>query len=249
MMDLATAIPALRRAMTPAAEAQAMARFARDPSLNRQMQAFARAVERAPDLNAALRDPRVLGVLLPALGLPEGVNQAGLAARALVADPKDPQGLLARLPDRRWKSVAETLNLAERGLEGLRDPKLHATLADGLRRMAWRQELDQRHPGIADAMAFQERAGTVRGPYDVLGDPVLRRVVTGALGLPPQLALQSVEAQARTLNGRFDVAKLQDPRQAARMAERYLLAAGASASPWGGGAAVLPGFPAGGLLA
>jgi len=142
--------------------------------------------------------------------------------------------------------VAETLNLAERGIEGLRDPKVQSMLAEGLRGAAWREELEQQVPGIGDAMVFEQRAATVHGPFDVLADPVLRRVVTGALGLPPELALQSVEAQARTLAARFDMAKLQNPKEVARMAERYLLSVGTSAATPVG----LPGFglPAGGLL-
>jgi hypothetical protein len=95
-------------------------------------------------------------------------------------------------------------------------------------------------------VAFQGRAARARSTLDVLGDPVLRRVVTGALGLPPQLALQSVEAQARAVSARLEVARLQDPREAARIAERYVLAAAGSAS--GAGGVGLPGLPTGGLL-
>src|SRR3712207_8525705 len=49
-------------------------------------------------------------------------------------------GLLSRLPDSRWKAAAATLNLRERGVAALRDPKVQASLADGLRRLAWRSE-------------------------------------------------------------------------------------------------------------
>ena len=79
-------------------------------------------------------------------------------------------------------------------------------------------------------MAFRERAARAKTAFDVLGDPVLRRVVTGALGLPQQLALQSVEAQARTLTSRLDVAKLQNPREVAKLAERYVVAAAGAAT-------------------
>ena len=233
MADAGTAIPALRLALTPGVEARALARLARDPQLARQMQQFTHALEKAPDLKTALRDPRVLGVLLPALGLADAVDQPGLALRALTADPKDRKGLLARLGDRRWKAAAETLNLATRGLAALRDPKIQATLADGLRRLTWQQGLDAGQPGLSDALAFRERAARAKTAIDVLGDPVLRRVVTGALGLPQQLALQSVEAQARTLTSRLDVAKLQNPREVAKLAERYVVAAAGAASEAG----------------
>ncbi|MBX6747241.1 MAG: DUF1217 domain-containing protein [Acetobacteraceae bacterium] len=225
MADVATAIPALRRALAPGAEEKALARLAKDPQINRQLDQFAKAVAKATDLKAALRDPRVLNVLLPALGLPDAVGQAGLAVRALTEDPADPNGLLAKLPDKRWKDAAQTLNLKERGLEALRDPKMQAVLADGLRRLSWQKELDADHPGISDAMLFEQRAASVKSAYELLSDPVLRRVITGALGLPQEIAIQPVETQARAITSRLDLSKLQNPREVAKLAERYVVAA------------------------
>ena len=248
MGDAAGAIPALRRALAPGAETKALARLAKDPRLSREMEDFAKAAAKATDAKAALRDPRVLNVLVPALGLPDAVGQPGLAMRALLADPKDADGLLARLPDTRWKAAAAALNLRERGVAALRDPKVRASLADGLRRLAWQGELDSAQPGVGDALLFRERASSAKSAYDVLGDPVLRRVVTAALGLPPGIAVQSVEAQARAVTSRLDLKKLQDPREVAKLAERYVVAAansgtGAAASP------LLGLIPAGSLLA
>jgi Protein of unknown function (DUF1217) len=247
MGDAATAIPALRRALAPGTEAKALARLAKDPQITRQLEQFSKAVAKAPDLKTALRDPRVLNVLLPALGMPDAVGQAGLAQRALTADPAAKDGLLARLSDTRWKSAAETLNLAKGGIAALRDPKLQTTLAEGLRRLTWQKGLDAEQPGLGDALSFQERAAKVKTAYDVLGDPVLRRVVITALGLPQQIAVQSVEAQARAVTSRLDLAKLQDPKEVAKLAERYVVAAAGSTTATG--TAGLPGLLGAGLLA
>lgn len=249
MGDAATAIPALRRALAPGAEEKALARLAKDPQITRQMDQFAKAVAKAPDLKTALRDPRVLNVLLPAMGMPDAVGQAGLAQRALTADPAATDGLLAKLTDTRWKTAAQTLNLAKGGIEALRDPKLQATLSEGLRRLSWQNGLDAGQAGLGDALIFRERAATAKTAYAVLGDPVLRRVVTTALGLPQQIAVQSVEAQARAITSRLDLGKLQDPKEVARLAERYVVAAAGSASTTSTGTTVLSGLLAGGLLA
>ena len=72
-------------------------------------------------------------------------------------------------------------------------------------------------------MLFLERAAKAKTSVDLLGDTILRRVVTGALNLPQQIAVQSVEAQMRAVDSRFKVAKLQNPREVARLAERYLV--------------------------
>jgi len=248
--DAAGAIPALRRALAPGAESKALARLAKDPQLVREMDAFAKAAAKAADVKAALRDPRILDVLLPALGLPDAVGQPGLALRALTADPKQADGLLARLPDSRWKEAAATLNLHERGIAALRDPKVQASLADGLRRMAWKSELDAGQPGIGDALLFRDRASAATNAYAVLADPVLRRVVTTALGLPQAIVVQPIETQARAITARLDLAKLQDPREVAKLAERYVVAAAGNGGTAAGASSALLGLlPAGGLLA
>jgi hypothetical protein len=229
---MSDAIAAFRRATREGEEANALGRLAKEPEQRRAMDQFRRAVDRATDLRAALRDPRVLNVLAMALGIPEAAQQPGLAQRALTADPSERDGLLARLPDKRWREAAAALNLRDRGVAALRDPAIQARLAEGLQRAAWQKELEASHPGLGDAVIFRERAERgIRSTYQILGDPVLRRVVTGALGMPPQLALQEVEAQARAVEAKLDVAKLRDGREAQRLAERYLLARGAEARP------------------
>ena len=250
MSGAGDAIPALRRALAPGAESKALARLAKDPQLARELDAFAKAAAKATDVKAALRDPRILNVLLPALGLPDAVGQPGLALRALTADPTSPDGLLARLPDSRWRAAAATLNLHEKGVEVLRDPKVQASLADGLRRLAWRRELDAGQPGIGDAMLFRERASAATGAYAALADPVVRRVLTTALGLPQAIVVQPIETQARALTARLDLGKLQNPREVAKLAERYVVAAaGGGGAAGGAGSHLLGLFPAGGLLA
>lgn len=224
MADAAAAVAAFRRALKPGEEERALGRIASEPQQKRAMEQFKRAVDRAPDVKAALRDPRVLQVITTALGIPEGANQAGLAIRVLLSNLGDSKSLANTIGDKRWKSAAETMQLASRGIAALRDPQMQAGLADGLRRAQWNQNLETEQPGLGDAVLFKERATAVdNNIYAVLGDPIIRRVVTGALGLPPQIAFQSVETQARAVAARLDIRKLEDPKQVQRLAERYLM--------------------------
>jgi hypothetical protein len=219
----ATAIPALRRAAAEGAEAKALGRLSKDAEIGRAMQAFRVVVAKTNDLAKALRDPRVLGVLLPAMGMADAVGQPGLAARALTADPNDAKGLLARLSDGRWKETAVALDLHRRGIAGLRDPQVQAKLEQGLKTVRWHAELDGANPGVSDALYFRRQAASADGVYAILGNPVLRRVVTGALGLPAAIAVQPIETQARAVTTRLDLADLKDAAKVARLAERYVL--------------------------
>lgn len=230
-VDGATAVLALRRASRADAETKGVGQMAKDSSVKLAIARFTEGVSRAKDVQAALRDPRVLAVLLPALGLPDAVDMPGLAARALASDPADAGSVASRLSDTRWKSAAATLNLAARGMDALRDPAVQNKLASSYTAYQWRLSKDTEAGGISDALYFRNRMATGKalGVYEVLGNSVLRRVVTGALGLPDALAIQEVTTQARAVTSRLDLSKLTDPRQATKLAERYIMAANGGA--------------------
>ncbi len=71
----------------------------------------------------------------------------------------------------------------------------------------------------------------------MLGDPVLRELVTTALGIPKQIAFQTIEAQEKAITDRVNLAKFKTPAFVEQFTRRYLVAAGAaagSASPTAG---------------
>jgi len=227
--NAATAIPALRRATEAGAEAKGIAQERRDPVTLTALAQFRQALDKAGSIEAALTDPRILKVVMPALGLPDQAGNAGLARRALLSDPGDAAGLASRLGPT-WRAAAATLGVHETGLAGLRDPAIVQRLSDAFLKYQYRTGLDAQQAGLADALYFLESARNADDVFDVLGDPVLRRVVTGALGLPDQIAVQSVEAQGRAVAARLKVETLQDDRAVRKLAERYLIAAASRAA-------------------
>jgi hypothetical protein len=227
--NAAAAIPALRRATEDGAEAKGIAREEKDPVTISALAQFRTALDKAGSIEAALQDPRVLKVLLPALGLAGQEGNGGMVRRALLSDPDDEKGLAAAL-GATWKAAAATLGVFETGLEGLRDPAMVQRLSDAFLKYEYRAGLDEQQAGLSDALYFLESARNAEDVFDVLGNPVLRRVVTGALGLPDQIAVQSVEAQGRAVSARLKVESLQDDRAVRKLAERYLIAAATKAA-------------------
>jgi len=231
--NAATAIPALRRATAAGAEAKGIAREEKDPVTLTALAQFRVALDKAGSIEQALQDPRILKVIMPALGLPDQVGNPGLVRRALLSDPGADGSLATRLGST-WQAAAATLGVHATGLDGLRDPEMVQRMSDAFLKYQYRSGLDEQQAGLSDALYFLESAKTAEDVYDVLGDPVLRRVVTGALGLPDAIAVQSVEAQGRAVASRLKLESLQDDRAVRKLAERYLIAAandaGAAAS-------------------
>jgi len=104
------AVVALRRVTKAGEEAKGLAKEKKDPITLTAVAQFRQALDSARTLDKALSDPRVLKVLLPALGLPDQIGNPGLVKRALLSDPKDPKGVASQLGTT-WKNAAATLNL------------------------------------------------------------------------------------------------------------------------------------------
>lgn len=214
-------VAALRQAV--AGQDRGIAAAAKQPEVQRDIAAFRRAVATAKDPKALLADPAARRVLLTASGLGDQAGYAALATKALLSDPSDSRELANILSDRKWKA-ASTLDFAKQGLAVLRDPKVLDTMASAYAEIVWRKSLDAATPGLSDALTFRATAARARNVDDVLGDATLRRVVTGALGIPQEIAIQPLDTQERAISSRLDVSRLRDPKFVDGLAQRYLIA-------------------------
>lgn len=203
--------------------AREVANTAKQPETQRDIAAFRGAIAKAKTIGEALDNPAVMKVLLTANGLADQIPYAGLAKKVLLSDPDDAKSLVNRLGSARWKSVVQAFDFAKAGIAALKDPALQTRLADGYVEVAWRKGLEKATPGLSDALDFRERAKTFKTAIDILGDPVARRVVTTALGIPQQIAFQELDAQERAVTNRLDLSRLQDQKFVDGLSQRYLL--------------------------
>jgi hypothetical protein len=97
-----------------------------------------------------------------------------------------------------------------------------STITNGYAEVLWRQTLDQQTPGLSNALDFLQRASSFTSALQILGDPVLRAVVTTATGVPQQIAFQDIPAQEQAITSHLDIAKLQDPKFVQGLADLYL---------------------------
>jgi len=117
----------------------------------------------------------------------------------------------------------DEFDFATAGIAALKDSALQTRLADGYVEVTWRKGLEKTTAGLPDALDFRERAKTFKTAIAILGDPVMRRVVTTALGIPQQIAFQELGAQERAITSRLDLSRLQDQKFVDGMSQRYLL--------------------------
>ncbi len=200
-----------------------IATTARQPQVARDIAAFRTAVANAKDPAKLLNNPAALKVLLTANGLADRLDFTALAQKALLSNVKTTTSLVHQLTDPRWKSVVQTYDFANKGLSVLQDPKVLDTIANGYAEITWRQSLDASTPGLSNALSFRAQASGIGSALQILGDSVLRDVVTTALGIPRQIAFQGLPAQEKAITDRLDLSKLKDPHFVDTLTQEYLL--------------------------
>ncbi|MGC9269737.1 DUF1217 domain-containing protein [Acidiphilium sp.] len=194
------------------------------PAVQRQIAAFTKAVNSATSVKQLLSNPTVLNVLLTANGLGSEAGYPALAQKALMSNPSDPNSLANQLSgtNSQWLSTAQTYQFATKGLAIIQQPSAISTITNGYAEVLWRQSLDAQTPGLSNALYFIQNAKNFTSAVQILGDSVMRSVVTTALGIPQQIAYQPLSAQEQSITSGLNISDLQNPKFIQSFADRYL---------------------------
>jgi hypothetical protein len=196
---------------------------AKQPLVQQAIAAFTTAVNNATNIQTALGNPAIQKVLLTASGLSNYIGETGLVQKAFMSNPSDSSSLVNQLGDSTLLSTVQTYNFAQNGLAELQNPKIMATLTNGYAEVTWRQGLDQATPGLSNALTFLSQASSIKSFSDILGNPTNFYVISGALGIPPDIVFQDTAAQEQAINSRVDYSKFQDTSYVTSLTDQYLL--------------------------
>lgn len=224
--------PIVALQIAQANQTQDVAQEAKTPQVARDIATFTKAVQTAKSPAQLLSNPTVLKVLLTANGLGSEASFTALAQKALLSNPNDSKGLANELAstNAQWLSTAQTYDFANKGLSIIQQPKVISAITNGYAEVLWRQSLDNQTPGLSNALDFLQNASKFTSAVQILGDPVMRNVVTTALGIPQQIAFQDLGAQEKAITDHLDISKLQNPKFVQNFADLYLTAMQESAS-------------------
>ncbi len=221
-------IAALQTALST--ETKGVAAAAAEPQTRREIANFRAAVAAAKSPAELLANPDARKVLLTANGLGSQSDYAGLVTKALLSDTTKTGSLASQLSDAQWLATAKTYDFANKGLSVLKTQSSIDSIADGYAEVKWREGLDAQTPGLSNAIDFRSRAATITSADQVLGDSTLREVVTVALGIPKEIAYQSLQAQEAAITKRLDLTRFKSPAFVEQFTRQYLIAAGSAAS-------------------
>jgi hypothetical protein len=197
----------------------------KSPEVVRETTRYRKVISNAKTLDDVLKDPIARKVLLGANGLADQADYLGLVKKALSSDPSKADSLAYKIKgvNGRWLEMVSKYNFAQFGISKIKTTEgIEETISNYVEEKRL-DMLDAQLPGLGSAVLFKRVAPTLDSAIKILGNALGREVVTTALGLPKQLAVQSLEAQQKAIQQRLDASKLKDPAFADKIAQRYLI--------------------------
>jgi hypothetical protein len=179
---------------------------------------------KAKSVDDLMNNRRFMEVALSAFGLESEIDKKGLLKKVLMSDLADQNSYANRMNDQRYRDLASTLRFKDFGTKGVQLPGVMDGIAARYIKNEFQKAQGDASPGLREAMYFQENAAKINSPWAILGDKVLREVVTTTLGIPKELAIQSVESQATALTNKIDISKFKDKKFVETFIQRYLTA-------------------------
>ena len=206
-------------------EAKQIEQIGKDPIVKKDLARYAKVVKEAKTIDDVLDDPVARRVFLKANGLGDQVDAVALAKKALSSDLGDEKALAYRLAsvNGNWLETAKKYDFHTFGIALL---KLNISTEEVSKNYLGEKRLDmldQQMPGLGSAILFKKIAADLDTPIKILGSALGREVITTALGLPKQMAVQSLEAQSKAITQRLDPKKLKKPEFVDQLIQRYLI--------------------------
>jgi hypothetical protein len=197
--------------------------FLQRSDLQRDIEYYRTNIKDIKSLDDLFEDYRLLKFLLSSYDLESEVQFPGKVRKIIESDLTDVDSLANRFQDPRFKQLAQDLNVNILGVTKLKFDTTTSDVVTRYQRLAYERSLDEQAPGVRAAIEFGRRIKDVSQTVQLLGDSVLREVITVANNIPKELAFQEVGSQVTALERKVDVNSLKsDQNEIEKVVLRYL---------------------------
>lgn len=195
------------------------ARFKDNREVKREVDYFKSAIAKVKSVDDLFKDHRLVSFLTSATNLAGEEQYPGKMKRILSESVDNKNAVMYRLSDKRYSQAAESLRL-DQGLDKVKSAQ--NDIISAYQKNQYEASVGNENLAVREARYFEQHAGDVNSVWEVLGDPILRKVVTKTLGVPERIAFQPLETQAKALTDRVDLSKLKDANFRDKFIKRFL---------------------------
>ena len=187
----------------------AMTKFRSSAAVDRDVKSFKEQIGSVKTTDELFKNRRLMSFVLTAYGLETELNFMGRMKGVLMSDLTNPASTANILKDSRYREIAGDLRMFKTGLDTIKSTATVDKVVERYVAAQYELSISKDAPALREARYFAKNIGKVTNVYEILGDNVLRKVVTATLGLPEQIAIQPIETQAELIKRRLDLKQFQ----------------------------------------
>lgn len=230
MLDMEVSVTTLARiSLITRTLDSSLASLAQRPDVRREVDHYRSRIEDIKSIDEFLKDDRIFRFAMNAFGLGDFVYAKAFMRRALTEGIDAPGAFVNQLTDGRYREFVETFNFQRYGETATIFDRARQDTIDRYLRQSLEELEGAQDDNVRLALYFQRKASQINGPFDILSDRALTRLVYTALGLPASTSAIDIDRQANILRARLDFSDFQSPDRVARLVARFAALADASA--------------------
>jgi hypothetical protein len=126
-----------------------------------------------------------------------------------------------KLTDTRYRQFAAAFNFAALGDKATQTVAATTGTATQYVRQTMEENAGDQNEGLRLALYFTRKASTITNAYQILADKALTQVVQTALGLPSTISASNIDAQAKLITNKINLADFKDPAKVTKFVQRF----------------------------
>lgn len=182
-------------------------KFEQRPTVDKEIQYFKDKAPKLKSMDDLFKDQRLLRFIASAYSLDDEIQYPARLRKVLESKIADPNSLANKMVDPRYREMSRDLMLGDLGVSVFGTSSTINRLVDRFVQNEYEKDLGKTNPALREASYFLRKVGGIKDSLSILGDSVLRSVVTYTLDLPQQIAFQSIDKQRALIEARLDVKK------------------------------------------
>lgn len=182
-------------------------KFAKTKPVQKEIDYFREKVKELKTPEDLFKNRRLMQFVLSAYSMDDELQYMGRMKKILLSKLTDTDSLAQKMADPRFREINQDLLMGDFGVNVLKSSSMVEKLVDRYITNEYEKDLGNQNPALREASYFLRKIGTVKSSLDILGDKILRSVTTYTLGLPDEIAFQSIQRQQQLIDKRIDVTK------------------------------------------
>lgn len=196
---------------------QQLAKFRDQSYVQDAIDYFKKKAGEVKSVDEFLADRKLVEFTLKAFDLSGETLYMGRAKKVLQESVDDPNAIVNRLLDPRYKTMTTAFDFATLGVSKLQQPGFIDDIVEKFVLSQFEQTAGLQNEALTTALQFRRQAAGITNPYDILGNGTLREVVTTVLGWPAQTAQQTIERQREMIANSIEITSFQVQSQRAQV--------------------------------